>query len=157
MRYYIEEHYRLDGQRKHVQALFNAFPLWAGTNPIAESVEDLDMAVTLGDEIHHVEFTSSTEVTEHTNDITFDLPFNQMAFGCGRAAQDMHAIIQAFMSLHDEDRWKILSGHTTVTSTCDEEDIENASLALTIHHTGRDLSMLRREPDPLEWFPHYSQ
>lgn len=155
MRYHIEEHYQFKGDRKYLRALFDAFDLWAGTNRLAEQIDDFDMALSLGEDTHLVEFTCSVDITPHTNKIAFNLPFNQWAAGIGDAAQEAHAVVQAFIAEYDEDHWEVLSGQTTVTSDGDGDDIENATLAMTIRHGERDLSMLARLSDPESWFSHY--
>jgi hypothetical protein len=157
VRYHVEEHYRLKGDRKHVQALFDAFDLWVGTSRLGELVDDLDMGVSLGVESHLVEFTCSVEVTPHTNELRGEAPFNYWAAGVGEAAQEAHGVVQAFISDHEAGHWEVIAGQTTVASSSDGEDIENAMLVLTIQHAERDFAALSHVPDPAAWMTHYSQ
>lgn len=159
MRYWIEEEYRIESSRKHVEQLFHAFPTWAGTNPIAEYVDDFDMSIgtNLHDSngLHRVGFSCSVEAL--TGIDHRDLPLVKWAKGVGEATVEAHRVVQAFFSLHDTGAWRVDSGLTRVHSSGQDEDVENPHLSMTLHHTEQDLSMLYQMPDPESWLSHHRQ
>lgn len=162
MRYWVEETYHLECSRTEAQRLFDSFPTWAGTNHVAESVDDLDMGLSLGEDgIHEISFSCSVDAV-HMNDHFPTLDFakptlDTRVLGVGEAAMDAHNVVTAFMALHDVGTWRVHDGHTHLTSSEDGDDTEHPYLTMTVHHGEKDLSMLYAVPDPEFWFSHHRE
>lgn len=152
-RYWIEEEYRIECSRRELDALFSAFPAWAGTAHIAEDIDDFDMstAANLQEDpgLHRIGFFCSVDVVP---DSDAGLPFVAWARGLGDAATRAHSVVEAFCSLHDQGTWRIEAGSTRVYSSGEDEDVDHPTLSMTLHHTPRDLAMLYSTPDQEFWF-----
>ena len=159
MFYYVEEQYRIQCSRTEINRLFHSFPMWAGTSSHAKAVYDFDMGTGSPKDgsPHTVDFSCSFEHIPHSSDIvTHQSDFEQWAAGVGHAAQKAHEVVSMFLSRHDEGTWQVLKGHTTVSSSAGEDDdIEDAHLTMTLHHTQKDLLMLYSNPDEAAWSSHY--
>lgn len=162
MRYWVEETYHLECSRSEMDRLFNSFPTWAGTSPVAESVDDLDMGVSMGsDGIHQVSFSCSVDAlhqADHFPTLDFANPtMGTRALGVGEAVMDAHNVVTAFMALHDVGTWRVHDGLTHLTSSEDGEDVDHPYLTMTVHHGEKDLSMLYSMPPAEAWFLHHRE